>query len=49
MCQMGIVSGIRILDEGRVDPASGSLMILDWDPDAGTLRPTRYRYTPGLV
>jgi hypothetical protein len=45
-CVMGIVSDIEFDRSGTVQPGSGRLHLYDWDPKAGTLTPTRYRWKP---
>ena len=40
-CVVGVWSGIRIVD-GEVDPNCGGFRLLDFDPDAGQLKPRDY-------
>lgn len=40
-CVMGVWLGIRIVDD-EVDPGSGEFQLLDFDPDAGELKPRDY-------
>ena len=45
-CFMGIVSGIQIDDDGAVVENSGTLRVMPWNPNAGTLTSTQYRWVP---
>ncbi len=45
-CVLGVVSNIRFLESGLLDESSGTLALHVWDPDTGSLRPDRYRWTP---
>jgi len=45
-CVMGIVSGIVLNDDGTVDPNSGELEVVEWDPETGTLRPLTFSWEP---
>lgn len=45
-CVMGIVSGIKLDSAGRVDPDSGDLRLIDWNPREGALRPVQYQWSP---
>jgi hypothetical protein len=45
-CVLGVVSGIRFLEDGTLDKASGDLKLYDWDPDTGALKPTAYDWKP---
>ena len=46
-CVMGIVSGIRFGAAGAIEQGSGSLRLLDWAPDRGTLTPKQFSWAPG--
>lgn len=43
---IGIVTSIRLIASGTVDPASGTLTCYPWDPDAGRLTSLTYRWSP---
>jgi hypothetical protein len=45
-CVLGVVHGILFAADGTLDPASGELIIHDWDPDAGLLTPRSYDWQP---
>jgi hypothetical protein len=45
-CVIGIWSGMAFLDDGEIDPASGQFVVLDFDPDEGSLEIIDYRWTP---
>ena len=45
-CVMGIVTGVRLSRSYVVDPSSGELRVVPWDPDAGELVPRRYTWEP---
>ncbi|MGC5626964.1 DUF3883 domain-containing protein [Georgenia sp. Z1344] len=48
-CVLGILSGVTFATDDSIDPGSGKLEIFDWNPDAGTLIPTGYSFTPHRV
>lgn len=46
-CVMGVVSGVRFDGStGKINPSSGTLRLIDWDPSSGALTPIQYRWTP---
>ncbi|NUU19049.1 DUF3883 domain-containing protein [Cellulomonas humilata] len=45
-CVMGILSNVSVSADGQVDASSGTFQVIDWNPDAGTLRPRGYDWTP---
>ena len=45
-CVIGILSDVRFLPGGDVDPDSGIFRIYDWNPDAGQLVPLDFDWTP---
>ncbi|MDP3892122.1 DUF3883 domain-containing protein [Nocardioides sp.] len=45
-CVMGIVSSIELDPTGRVDPASGVLRLVDWNPQVGDLQVVQYQWSP---
>jgi hypothetical protein len=45
-CVIGVVAGVRFTSDGELDRASGKLVVHAWDPEAGVLQPTGYRWTP---
>lgn len=45
-CVLGILSNIRFLPGGDVDPESGDFALHDWNPDVGGLQPQGFVWTP---
>ncbi|GAA4623031.1 hypothetical protein [Cellulomonas oligotrophica] len=45
-CVLGVLAGVVLDEAGDAVPGTGHLRVLPWDPDAGTLTPATYRYTP---
>lgn len=45
-CFLGILSDVRFLSTGEVDPDSGTFRVVDWAPDLGRLSPRHYDWTP---
>jgi hypothetical protein len=45
-CVIGILSDVRFLPGGDVDPDSGIFCVYDWNPDAGQLVPLDFDWTP---
>jgi hypothetical protein len=45
-CLVGIVSGIVLNNDGTVDPNSGQLEVVEWDPDTETLRSLTFNWEP---
>jgi hypothetical protein len=43
-CVIGIVAGVQFDDHGL--PTGGNLEIHNWDPRAGSLKPTAYTWAP---
>lgn len=47
-CVMGIVRDITFTSAGAIDPNSGTLRLVNWDPDQGELRAIQYEWEPPL-
>lgn len=45
-CVLGILSDVRFLPSGEVDPNSGIFHVYDWNPGEGELAPREYDWTP---
>lgn len=45
-CVMGVLSDIDVDGAGHVVPSSGTLRIIEWNPDAGHLEPLSYSFFP---
>ncbi len=46
-CVLGVLSDVRFLADGEVDPHSGTFRLYTWDPDAGDLIVEGYAWQPG--